>query len=149
MTPDPQLKTVYIARGSKNMKQHAIVWEYIRIEVDGHQPMIWYPAGVYRELRDQCIATRNGKPRWETKIFVWIVSEINHHDVVSSGIFADECSDKQPQERTKQAIPTLEDAPDLYLLNVIAESHMLMQQLMCRQVLTCLQLSQGKDLRYS
>jgi len=31
------------------------------------------------------------------------VCEIEHHDVVSSGIFADEFPDKRPREWTKQA----------------------------------------------
>jgi len=73
MTLDRQLKTVYKIGISKNTKQHAIGCEYIRIEVDGHQLIIYYTAGVRRELRDQLIAASNEKPPWSTKAFVRIV----------------------------------------------------------------------------
>jgi len=39
-----------------------------------------------RELRDQFIAARNGNPPWSKKAIVHTVHEIEHHDVISSGI---------------------------------------------------------------
>jgi len=82
--------------------------------------MILNTAGVQRELRDQFIATRNGKPPWLTKAFVCKVREIEHHHAVSSGIYADELSDKNPGEWTIQASTTLEDAMEVYMVEVIA-----------------------------
>jgi len=51
------------------------------------------------------------------------VHEITHHDEVSSGIFADEFSDKHPRQWTKQAFITLEEATEVYIVEVIAEFH--------------------------
>jgi len=51
-----------------------------------------------------------------------MVREIEHHDVVSSGIFADEFRDKGPQEWTKQALKSLEEATESYMVDVIAEA---------------------------
>jgi hypothetical protein len=56
-------------------------------------------------------------------VFVRTVCEINHHDVVSSGIFADEFPDKRPREWTKQALITLEEATEAYMVEVTAEFH--------------------------
>jgi len=79
--------------------------------------------GVRRELRNEFIAARNGKPPWLTKAFVRTVREIEHHDVVSSGIFADEFPDKRPREWTKQALITLEEATEAYIVEVTAQFH--------------------------
>jgi len=86
--------------------------------------MISHTAGVRWELREQFIAARNGKPPWSTKAFVRTVREIKHHDVVSTGIFADEFGDKNPWEWTKQRLTTLEDAMEVYMVEVMAESTM-------------------------
>jgi hypothetical protein len=57
-----------------------------------------------------------------TKAFVRTVCEIEHHDVVSSGIFEDEFRDKGPREWTKQALKTLEEVTESYMVEVIAEA---------------------------
>ena len=57
------------------------------------------------------------------KAFFRTVREIEHHDVVSSGIFADEFPDKRPREWTKQALITLEDATEAYMVEVTAQLH--------------------------
>jgi hypothetical protein len=44
------------------------------------------------------MAARIRNPPWPTKAFVSIVDEIKHCDVVSSGIFAKECADKDTPE---------------------------------------------------
>jgi len=59
-----------------------------------------------------------------TKVFVRSVREMEHHDVVSSGIPADEIIDKNPREWTKQALTTLEDATEVYMVQVMAKSNM-------------------------
>ena len=64
---------------------------------------------------NEFIAARNGKPPWSTKAFVRTVRKIEHHDVVSSGIFADEFPDKHPREWTKQALITSEEAKEAYM----------------------------------
>jgi hypothetical protein len=51
------------------------------------------------------------------------VRETEHPDVVSSGIFADEFPDKRPHEWKKQALMTLEEATEAYMLEVTAEFH--------------------------
>jgi len=48
---------------------------------------------------------------------------MEHHDVVSSGIFADVFPDKNPREWTKQALITLGEATEAYMVEVIAASH--------------------------
>jgi len=49
--------------------------------------------------------------------------EIEHHDVVSSGIFADEFPDEHPRESAKQALITLEAATEAYTVEVSAKFH--------------------------
>jgi hypothetical protein len=79
--------------------------------------------GVSRELLNKFCAARHGKPPWSTKAFARTVHEIEHYDVVSSEIFADELPDKHPLEGTKQAGITLEDATEAYMVKVTAEFH--------------------------
>jgi hypothetical protein len=79
--------------------------------------------GVRRELCNELIAVRNGKPPGSTKAFVHTVQEIKHHDVVSCGIFAVEFPDKCPCDWTKQALITLEQATEVYMVEVIAKFH--------------------------
>jgi len=78
---------------------------------------------VHRELRKELIAARNWKPPWSTKAFVRTVGEIEHHDVVHSGIFADEFPDKYSREWTIPAWITWEEATQLYIVEAIAEFH--------------------------
>jgi hypothetical protein len=78
---------------------------------------------VRRELRNEFIAARNGKSPWSTKEFIGKVCKIEHHNVVSSGIFADEFPDKHPHEWTKQALFTLVEATEAYMVEVTAEFH--------------------------
>jgi hypothetical protein len=69
------------------------------------------------------MAARNRKLPWSTEVFVRTVHEIEHHDVVSSGIFEDEFPDKRPCEWMKQALNTLEEAMEAYMVEVTAEFH--------------------------
>jgi len=136
--------------GSSEMKmQRTIGCEYSRIVVYGSQLIIYPAAGVHGELRDQFIATRNGKPPWSTKAFVRTVCGIKHSDAFGSGISAYEFRDRNPREGTKQALTLLEDATEVYMVEVLAESDMLMQQLISCRFSTCLQLWQGKEVGYS
>jgi len=91
--------------------------------VNGRQFTLKGTAGVLRDLGDQYIAGRNGKPPSSTKPFVRIVCEIEHHEVVSTGIVADESPDKHPHEWTKQTLISLEEAMEAYTVEVIAASH--------------------------
>jgi hypothetical protein len=104
--------------------------------------------GVHRELRYQLIAARNGKPPWLTKAFVHTVRKIEHLDVLSSGIFADEFRDLHPQVWTKQALINLEEATEAYLVEVLAKSCCYKLQLISCRFSTCLLLWQGKDGGY-
>jgi len=62
-------------------------------------------------------------PLWPTKAFVRSVHEIEHDDVVSCGIFADEFPDKSPREWMTQALITCEEATDADMVEVTAKSH--------------------------
>jgi hypothetical protein len=123
MTQDAHLKIVRKTGSSKNKKQHAVGCKYIRIVANGGQLTEKRTEGVRRELGTEFIAARNRKPPWSTKAFVRIVCEIEHHDVVSSGIFTNEFPDKRPREWTKQALITLEEATEAYMVEVTAEFH--------------------------
>jgi len=123
ITQDAHLKIVRKTGSSKNKKQHAAGCEYIHIEAEGGQLTIQRTAGVHRELCNKFIAARSGKPPWSTQAFVRTVREIEHHDVVSSVIFADNFPDKHPSEWTKQALITLEEATEEYMVEVTAEFH--------------------------
>jgi len=75
-------------------------------------------------MRDNFIAAGNGKPSCSTKAFVHTVRKIELHEAFSWGIFADTFSDKNPREWTKQALTTLENATEGYMVEEIAESNM-------------------------
>ena len=107
MTLDAQLNIVRRTESSKNNPQQTIWCENSWIRVDGRPLMIWHAAGVRRELRDQLLAARNGNPPWSTKASVRTVCEIEHYDVMRSGNFVNEFSDKNPREWTKQALTTV------------------------------------------
>jgi hypothetical protein len=47
------------------------------------------------------------------------VCKIKHHNVVSTGIFADEFPDEGPYQWAKQALVTLEEATEVHMLEVI------------------------------
>jgi hypothetical protein len=71
-----------------------------------------------KELRAQFQASRKGNPPWSTKAFVRTVREIEHHDVVNSGVFASEFADKRPRDWTKGALEALEEATEEYMIEV-------------------------------
>jgi len=123
VTQDAHLKIVRKTGSNINKMQHAVGSEYIHIEANSSQLTVSRTEGVGRELRNDCIAARNGKPPWSTMAVVRTVREIQHPDVVSSGIFADEFSDKCPCEWTKQASIPLEEASEAYMMEVTAEFH--------------------------
>ena len=133
MTQDAHLKIFHETGSSTNTKQHAVGCEYIHTVVNGRQLTVYYTAGVRQERCDQFIATRNVKPPWSSKAFVRTVPEIEHHEVVSSGIFLDKFPDYHPCEWTKHTLITLEKAMKAYMVEVLAASHCLKQQLIsCR-----------------
>jgi len=76
--------------------------------------------------------------------FIFTVREMEHNDVVSSGTFADGLPDNNPCEWPKQALITSEEATDVYMVDVVAESHRYKQQLISCRFSTCLLLWQGK-----
>jgi len=106
--------------------------------VNSRQLTVYHVAGVRRELREQFITARNRKPPWSTKAFIQTVREIEHHDIVSSGTFTDAFRDKGPREWTKQALITFEETTEAYMVEVIAASHCVKQQLISFRYSTCL-----------
>jgi len=129
--------------------QRAVGCEYIHTMVNGCQLTVYHAAGVCWELYDQFIGAHNGKPPWLTNAFVCTVHEIEDHNVVSYGIVADEFRDKHPREWTNEALITFEVATDSYVVEVIAASHCLKQQLISCWYLICLLRWQGKEVLYS
>jgi len=69
------------------------------------------------------MASCNCKPPWSTKAFFGTIHEIEHHDVVNSGMFADGVCDKRTKQRTKQPVRTFEKAMESYMVEVIPDSH--------------------------
>jgi hypothetical protein len=67
--------------------------------------------------------TCNGKPPWSIKAFVPTVHKVEHHNAVSTRIFADTFPEKHLHEWTKKALITLEEATEAYMVEIIAESH--------------------------
>jgi len=149
ITQDAHLKMVRKTGSSNDKKQHAVECEYIYIEVNGRQLSVSCTLGMRRELHDKCIAARNGKPPSSTTAYISTLCEIKHHDVVTSGIFAYDFPDKHPREWTKQASITLQEAAEVYIVEVIAESHCYKQQPISCSFSTCLLLWQGKEVGYS
>jgi hypothetical protein len=78
---------------------------------------------VRRELGNEFIAAPNGKSPWSINAFVRTVRDIEHHDVLSSRIFSDRFPDKYPGEWIKQALITLEEATEAYMVEVTAECY--------------------------
>jgi len=122
-TPDVHWKIVRKTASIQNEKQHAIGYGSVHIAVDDGQLTMYHPTGVRRELRDQLIAASNRKHPWSTKAFVRTVRKVEHDDVARSGIFADEFPETSPGSRSKQALKTLEEATESYMVELIAESH--------------------------
>jgi len=149
MTHDAHLKIIRKTGSSTNKKQHAVGCEFIHSLVNGHQLTGYHAAGVRQVLRDQFNAARNGKPPWSTKAILRKVHEIEHHDVVSSEIFADEIRDKHPRDWMKQSSIALEEATEVYMVEVMAAFHCLKQQLISCRYSTCLLRWQRKEVVFS
>jgi hypothetical protein len=98
MAQDAHSKKVRKTGRSNNRQQHAIRCEYLYIDIEGSQLTIYYTARVCRELHVQYIAAWNVTPPWSTKALIRTVREIEHHNVVSSGIYVGEFRDKGPRE---------------------------------------------------
>jgi len=86
-TQNAHSKIVQKTGSSKNKTQHAVGCEYIHIEAKGGQLTVKHTAGVGRELHNEFISPRKGKPPWSTMAYIRTVCEIEHHVVVSSGNF--------------------------------------------------------------
>jgi len=149
MSQDAHSKIIRKTGSSTNKKQHAVSCEYIHTVVNGCQLTVYRTVGVRSELHDQYIAARNGKPHLSTKAFVCTACETEHHDDVSSGTFIDEFLEQQPQEWAKQAVITLEEAMEAYMVEVIAASYCLRQQRIPCRCSTCLLQWQGREVVYS
>ena len=106
-----------------NQQQHATGCGYIHTMVNSRQLTVWCTAGVHRDLHVQDITAHNKSPPWSTNTFVCTVGKIEHQDIHCSGIFVDEFRDKHPWQWTKQALVILEEAPEAYMVEVIANSH--------------------------
>jgi len=77
--------------------------------------------GVRRELSNNFITACKGKPLWSTTAFDCSVCEIKHHDVVSSGFFADESPNKHPRWLGKHGSITVRESTEAYMVEVTVE----------------------------
>jgi len=93
------------------------------MEANGGQLTVSCTAGFCRAVRNEYIATRNGKPQSSTKAFVRTIREIEHHHVVRSGISTAEFPDKLLCDWTKQVLLTSEEATEPCMAEVTAEFH--------------------------
>jgi len=122
---------------------------YIHIMVNSHQLPVQRTVGLSRELYDQSIAARYGKPTCSTMAIVPTVTKVEHHDVVSSVIFAHQFPEKHPCEWNNQALITLEEATEVYMVEVMAKSHCYKQKCISCRFSICQRLWQGKEVWYS
>jgi len=120
---DEHSKIIHKTVISQNKKQHAVGCEYIHMEVNGSELTVYRPAGVHRGVHIEFISAYNREPPWSTRVYICTVRTIEHHDVVSSGILADESPDKRPCEWMKQSIITVMEATEAYMVEVTAEFH--------------------------
>jgi len=148
MTQDPELNIIHKTGSTTNRKQHAVGCEYIHTVVNCGWLTVCHTPDVYQELHDQVVAAWNGKPPWSTKAFLHTVREIEHHNVVSSGLLAEEFGNKHPRQWTKHALITLEEGTEAYMVEIIAASHCLKQQPISCRYSTYLLQWQGKELVY-
>lgn len=95
------------------------------------------------------IPANNGKLQWWTEAVVCTVHEVEHHNISSSAILADEYHVIHPRHWMKQTIKTLEEAMEFYIVEIIAKSHILKQQVMSYRFSTCQILWQGRVVGYS
>jgi hypothetical protein len=110
ITNDAHLKIVLKIGSSRNTKYPAVGCEYIHIKKNCRELTLYHTAGNCKQLRDHFIAANNRKPQWWSKAFIHIVCEIEHRDVVRTGIFVDEFLDKYPCKWMKLASMTLKEA---------------------------------------
>jgi len=94
----------------------------MHIDVNSRQLTVKCTVRIHSELRDKFIAANYGKPPWLTKVFVRTVRKIDLHVVVSSGILADKFCYKHLWELMKQAVITLREASEEYMVKVGAKS---------------------------
>jgi len=148
LTQDAHLKVVRKTGCSTNKKQHSVRCEYIHTVVNSRQLTIYHTAGVQQELCDQFIAARNEKSPWSTNAIICTVREIKYQDDLSPATFPDKFSERHPREWTKQAIFTLGEATEAYMVEVLAASHCLKHQLISCWNSTCLLWWQGREVVY-
>jgi hypothetical protein len=125
MTHDGHFNIVRMTGISNIQMPDVVGCECIHTLVNGCQLTVYHTAGVGRELHDHVFAVSNWNPPWSAKAFERTVREIEHHDVVRSGIVVDDIREKHLREWTKQASITSEEAKEAYLVDVIVASHCL------------------------
>jgi hypothetical protein len=76
LTLNAHLKIVSKTGGNMNMTQHAVGCEYIHTMGKGCQSAVYSTVGVSQELRDEFIATHNGKPPLLTKAIFRTVRDV-------------------------------------------------------------------------
>jgi len=149
MTEDAYLIIICKTGSSRNKKQHAVGCEYNHTVVHSRQLTVKYIVGVRWEPWDQCIDAHNRNPPWSTKPSVHTVSKNEHHEVVSSRMNTNQFRDKCLRDWTKKAVITLKEATEAYMVEVIAASQYLKQQLISCRYSTCLLWWQAKQVVYS
>jgi len=127
MTQHAHWNIVCNNRRSKDENQHTIRCDYIHIVGNSRQLTIYCMAGICRVLWDKLIAAHDGKPPLLTTGSVRTVCGIDHLDPVPFGIVGDKLCHDGSREWTNQALNSLEEASEAYMVEVIAKSHFVKQ----------------------
>jgi hypothetical protein len=116
------MNIVHKTGAKKNWENHAIGCELWNLQ-EWQSTNQLQLAAIHSELRHQFNESCKGNPLWSTKAFIRTVREIEHHDAVNAGVFADKFSDKWPREWTRASLKALEEATDEYMIEVTAISN--------------------------
>jgi len=127
--------------------QHVIECELTHIGVDGYQQTIQFTAGIWRDLSEQQKAAYNGNPPSSSMGICCISLEIERHCSIISGIVLSDFHVNHVWQYTKQALNTVENAMEAYVVGVPAKSHILTLPLVYWRFSTYLLLRQGKEIR--
>jgi hypothetical protein len=96
ITQDTHLTIACKTGSSTSQKQHAVGCEYFHTMVNSHQLTVYCRVGIHQMLHDERISADKGKTPWSTKTSVCTIRNMSHHDVLSSGILADELPYNHP-----------------------------------------------------
>jgi len=123
MTQDTHSNKVSNTRNTASKMHNAIQCDEIHDEVDIRQQSIYWTSSIQWELYDEFCSVHEWYPPWSSNALVGIVRNIKQHEVISSAMFAFEFHEQHSWELMKEALNTLEEVMEAYIVEVIAESN--------------------------